>query len=177
MRGLGASICQHNRVRRACKDCGGASICHGEHNRERSRCKGCGGACICEQGAGARTASDAGLSLPLARCCPRRNANAPRGTSCTSARGSCGRRMQTSLAAPSVSSLTLARTDTCSSAQWHTRLPIFTSAVSHTIATATVRLRRRGYGGHHRHGQSSRADDGGHHRAWPAPTLCSFSEE
>jgi len=42
----GASICEHNRIRSQCKDCGGASIC--EHNRHRSRCKECGGGSICE---------------------------------------------------------------------------------------------------------------------------------
>ena len=34
----GASICEHNRVRRICMDCGSASIC--AHRRMRSRCKG-----------------------------------------------------------------------------------------------------------------------------------------
>ena len=42
----GASICEHNRERSSCKECGGASIC--EHNKRRSRCKECGGASICE---------------------------------------------------------------------------------------------------------------------------------
>ena len=37
--------CEHNRQKRQCKDCGGASIC--QHNRERKRCKDCGGASIC----------------------------------------------------------------------------------------------------------------------------------
>jgi hypothetical protein len=37
---LGRSICEHNRKRNRCKDCGGASIC--EHNRKRSLCKDCG---------------------------------------------------------------------------------------------------------------------------------------
>jgi len=36
---VGGSICQHNRRRSQCKDCGGASIC--EHNRQRSQCKIC----------------------------------------------------------------------------------------------------------------------------------------
>ena len=45
---VGASICEHNRQRSNCKDCGGVSIC--EHNRQRSRCKDCGGASICEHG-------------------------------------------------------------------------------------------------------------------------------
>ena len=36
----GHSICEHNRQKSRCKDCGGAFIC--EHNRERSTCKDCG---------------------------------------------------------------------------------------------------------------------------------------
>ena len=44
--GGGASICENNRRRSACKECSGSSIC--EHNRRRSRCKQCGGASICE---------------------------------------------------------------------------------------------------------------------------------
>ncbi len=39
-------VCQHNRQRNECKQCGWASIC--EHNRRRNRCKLCGGASICE---------------------------------------------------------------------------------------------------------------------------------
>ncbi len=42
----GSSICEHNRQRSQCKQCGGASIC--EHNRRRSECKQCGGSIICE---------------------------------------------------------------------------------------------------------------------------------
>ena len=38
-----SGICEHNRERHMCKDCGGAGIC--EHNRRRSKCKDCGGAC------------------------------------------------------------------------------------------------------------------------------------
>ena len=41
----GASICSHNRERSKCQECGGASIC--PHKRERSQCKECGGASIC----------------------------------------------------------------------------------------------------------------------------------
>ena len=33
------SICQHQRQRSQCKECGGASIC--QHQRIRSRCKEC----------------------------------------------------------------------------------------------------------------------------------------
>jgi hypothetical protein len=39
-------ICEHNRLRSACKECGGSQIC--EHGRKRSRCKECGGSQICE---------------------------------------------------------------------------------------------------------------------------------
>ena len=42
----GASICQHQRQRSKCKECGGASIC--QHQRIRSKCKECGGASICQ---------------------------------------------------------------------------------------------------------------------------------
>jgi len=41
----GTSICQHRRERSKCKECGGASIC--VHRRVRSQCKECGGASIC----------------------------------------------------------------------------------------------------------------------------------
>ena len=44
----GAAICKHGRVRSRCKECGGASIC--EHGRRRYQCKECGGASICEHG-------------------------------------------------------------------------------------------------------------------------------
>ena len=47
MQGLrGTSICEHNRQRSRCKDCGGTNIC--QHNRERSKCKDCGGTSICQ---------------------------------------------------------------------------------------------------------------------------------
>ena len=42
----GSGICEHNRQRLQCKECGGSQIC--EHNRRRSRCKECGGGHICE---------------------------------------------------------------------------------------------------------------------------------
>lgn len=42
----GQDICEHNRRRCRCKQCGGKSIC--EHNRIRSICKECGGNSICE---------------------------------------------------------------------------------------------------------------------------------
>jgi hypothetical protein len=43
---VGSSICEHNKVRSQCKECGGSQIC--EHNRVRSKCKECGGSQICE---------------------------------------------------------------------------------------------------------------------------------
>ena len=42
----GSSICEHNRIRINCIECGGSSIC--EHNRQRNGCKECGGSSICE---------------------------------------------------------------------------------------------------------------------------------
>ena len=39
-------ICEHQRRRSRCKDCGGPAIC--EHQRQRSGCKDCGGSGICE---------------------------------------------------------------------------------------------------------------------------------
>lgn len=42
----GSSMCEHGRQRYYCKDCGGAGICL--HQRRRSTCKECGGSCICE---------------------------------------------------------------------------------------------------------------------------------
>ena len=42
----GGSMCEHNRQRNSCRECGGSSIC--EHNRQRSTCKECGGSQICE---------------------------------------------------------------------------------------------------------------------------------
>jgi hypothetical protein len=44
--GASASICQHQRRRDRCKECGGASIC--PHQRRKSTCKECGGASICQ---------------------------------------------------------------------------------------------------------------------------------
>lgn len=35
----GSELCEHNRIRTQCKDCGGPGIC--EHKRRRSRCKEC----------------------------------------------------------------------------------------------------------------------------------------
>jgi len=40
------TLCEHQRVRSLCKDCGGSGLC--EHQRQRSRCKDCGGSGICE---------------------------------------------------------------------------------------------------------------------------------
>ena len=39
-------MCEHNRRRSQCKECGGASIC--QHARRRSECKECGGGSICQ---------------------------------------------------------------------------------------------------------------------------------
>jgi len=43
---VGASVCEHNKIRSRCKKCGGGSIC--DHDRERSTCKECGGGSVCE---------------------------------------------------------------------------------------------------------------------------------
>ena len=54
---FGSSICEHQRVRSTCKDCGGSSLC--EHQRQRSKCKDCGGGISASTrgwGAGAKTA-------------------------------------------------------------------------------------------------------------------------
>jgi len=42
----GSGLCEHQRRRSQCKDCGGGSFC--EHQRLRSTCKDCGGSSICE---------------------------------------------------------------------------------------------------------------------------------
>jgi hypothetical protein len=42
----GGAICEHNKVRSICKECGGGRIC--KHNRQRSQCKECGGSQICQ---------------------------------------------------------------------------------------------------------------------------------
>ena len=43
---VGGSICEHNRFRTTCKQCGGSQIC--EHNTYRSTCKKCGGSQNCK---------------------------------------------------------------------------------------------------------------------------------
>eukprot|EP00606_Chrysophyceae_sp_TOSAG23-5_P000686 GSChrysophyteH2.ASY1.ANO1.1554.1 assembled CDS len=43
----GKICCEHGRVKRYCKECGGSGLC--EHGRQKSRCKECGGSGICEQ--------------------------------------------------------------------------------------------------------------------------------
>lgn len=43
---VGSQICEHERRRSQCKECGGSEIC--EHERLRSRCKECGGSQICQ---------------------------------------------------------------------------------------------------------------------------------
>ena len=42
----GGSICEHNKIRSYCVQCGGSQVC--EHNRIRHACKKCGGMSICE---------------------------------------------------------------------------------------------------------------------------------
>jgi len=42
----GNGICEHDRRKSSCKICGGSGIC--EHNRQKSSCKICGGSQICE---------------------------------------------------------------------------------------------------------------------------------
>ena len=39
-------LCEHQRRRTQCKECGGSSMC--EHHRRRSTCKECGGSQVCE---------------------------------------------------------------------------------------------------------------------------------
>ena len=45
-RDCGTGICEHNKLKRYCADCGSNSIC--EHGRRKDRCKECGGSQICE---------------------------------------------------------------------------------------------------------------------------------
>ncbi len=42
----GSQICEHNKIKSQCKDCGGSQIC--EHNKRKSRCTECGGGEICK---------------------------------------------------------------------------------------------------------------------------------
>jgi len=42
----GGGLCKHQQQKSLCKECGGSSIC--EHKRQRSKCKDCGGCGICE---------------------------------------------------------------------------------------------------------------------------------
>eukprot|EP00961_Rhodomonas_salina_P203244 2742398-Rhodomonas_salina.2 len=51
-------ICEHNRQRSQCKECGGGSIC--KHNRRRHDCKECGGASVCEHNRLRRRCKDCG---------------------------------------------------------------------------------------------------------------------
>ena len=41
-------MCEHDKEKKACQECGGSAIC--EHGRQRSKCKECGGSSICEHG-------------------------------------------------------------------------------------------------------------------------------
>jgi len=52
------AICEHQRIRRECKDCGG--FC--EHQRWRSTCKDCGGSAFCEHQRIRRTCKECGGS-------------------------------------------------------------------------------------------------------------------
>lgn len=42
----GESLCLHNRIKEYCKDCGGKQFC--QHNKVKSLCRDCGGGGICE---------------------------------------------------------------------------------------------------------------------------------
>ena len=46
LRGVDCSICEHDKQKRYCKDCGGSDIC--EHGKQKRYCKDCGDSCICE---------------------------------------------------------------------------------------------------------------------------------
>jgi len=56
----GSGLCEHQRVRSRSKDCGGGSIC--EHQRIRSSCKECGGGSLCEHQRKKSTCKDCGGS-------------------------------------------------------------------------------------------------------------------
>jgi len=53
-------LCEHNRQKNTCKDCGGSSIC--QHNRQKSQCKECGGSSICQHNREKRTCKECGGS-------------------------------------------------------------------------------------------------------------------
>ena len=53
-----ASLCQHQRERSICKECGGASLC--QHQRRRSRCNECRVAQTTEEPAQDDNATEAG---------------------------------------------------------------------------------------------------------------------
>ena len=59
----GSGICEHNRRKNTCKDCGGSQIC--EHNRETYRCKDCGGSGICEHNRQKNTCKDCSFQTYL----------------------------------------------------------------------------------------------------------------
>ena len=54
----GPTLCEHQRVRRRCKDCGGSGLC--EHQRVRSKCKDCGGSSFCQHQRLRRQCKDCG---------------------------------------------------------------------------------------------------------------------
>ena len=57
---VGGEVCEHNRIRSTCKECGGSQIC--EHNRRKSECKECGGSQICEHNCRRNTCKECGGS-------------------------------------------------------------------------------------------------------------------
>ena len=36
---VGSQICEHNKQKQQCKECGGSQIC--EHGKQKASCKGC----------------------------------------------------------------------------------------------------------------------------------------
>lgn len=43
---MGASICEHGKLKQHCKQCGGSSFC--AHGKRKTRCKLCGGSELCK---------------------------------------------------------------------------------------------------------------------------------
>ena len=42
----GVSICEHKRIKYTCKECGGSAVC--QHGKQKTQCKECGGSALCE---------------------------------------------------------------------------------------------------------------------------------
>ena len=59
----GVGICEHNIQKYTCKECGGSGIC--EHNRQKSRCKECKGSQICEHNTYKSTCKDCSFQTYL----------------------------------------------------------------------------------------------------------------